>query len=151
MGPVIRIICDICQINPGVIQVRDRWFGTIADFCKNCNDERAQECQDYCARQRRQRRGRLRSDEIARLELPVPSQFHSEPLELQVVFGSINKLRLYEQVLAINDISWVLEASLTGDDQIDWLRQELMSINLETLITEDSFEDRKAINERYGF
>lgn len=38
------MICDLCQQNRGVIDVRSRWQDSVGIFCKDCYDGRQDEC-----------------------------------------------------------------------------------------------------------
>jgi len=64
--------------------------------------------------------------------------------------GDNNQIRIVEEVWAINDVTMVLDVTLTDEDQGRWLKHELHTRNMKNWVDENTFGDRKAINERYG-
>lgn len=74
-------------------------------------------------------------------------------VKIQVRLDDRNYIHLYEEVMAINDVYWVVEAHLESLDEsnVDWLLSELDNPNWEEWDTEGMFDSRIAVSERYGF
>lgn len=83
--------------------------------------------------------------------------FENEPnFKLKIRLGSKRSISLHETVISIPEIYWELRVFLTGEEDISWLESELTEAEKDPnkfneWIGDWTFEDRQAINERYGF
>ena len=85
-----------------------------------------------------------------------PSLFGNYGYELEVKAGKEKSLRYRESIIAINDTKDIIEFTLVTDADVHWAKTilDLLARDkdyIKNLIDDKSFEDRKSINERYGF
>lgn len=88
-----------------------------------------------------------KSGNLTKHEIKLPQGVE----EIRIDIGPKNSIYWYEEVLAINDTTFVLDVKLTGADQVDWFLEQLKRGVVDEWFDENSYSDRKAINERYGF
>lgn len=73
-------------------------------------------------------------------------------MQIRIHITGNNKIFYSEVVVDITEVNHILCVNIENEN-IDWLRGQLKDVEVlfPTWVGSDSFDDRQAINERYGF